>query len=74
MEKGNAVTFSEKELEDMLNDIPVTHSTKGRVYTALEDAFIVQVFERRLNKQKAAKKLGISENTLRSRYRVIIGE
>jgi len=74
MEKGKTVTFSEKDLEDMLNDIPVTHSTKGRVYTALEDAFIVQVFERRLNKQKAAKKLGISENTLRSRYRVIIGE
>ena len=74
MEKGTPVVFNEKELEDMLSDIPVTHSTKGRVYTALEDAFIVQVFERRLNKQKSAKKLGISENTLRSRYRVIIGE
>ena len=68
MEKGKPVEIDQEALAAMLADIPAVAESSARRFTATEDAFILAVWERKLNKPVAAKKLGICEGTMRKRY------
>jgi hypothetical protein len=68
MEKGKPVIIDQAKLAEMLDDIPATLGHQGRKYTATEDAFILAVWSQKKDKAIAAKKLGICESSLRSRY------
>ena len=68
MEKGKAVEVDESKLAEMLNSIPVVYSNKKKTFTPTEDAFILAVYKQNKNKGIAAKKIGISSDTMRKRY------
>lgn len=68
MEKGKPVEIDQDLLAQLLEGVPKSVQTQERIYTATEDAFILAIWEKGLNKQIAAKKLNICEGTLRKRY------
>jgi hypothetical protein len=68
MEKGKPVFIDEAALAEMLESVPDGKSTAGREFTPTEDAFIIAVWEKKKNKEIAAKRLGICEVTMRKRY------
>ena len=68
MEKGKPVVIDQEKLAKMLDDVSDSFGRKGHVFTPLEDAFILAVWEKRKNKLEAAKKLGICEASMRARY------
>jgi|WetSurMetagenome_2_1015567.scaffolds.fasta_scaffold1858813_1 hypothetical protein len=74
MEKGKAVEVDETKLAEMLNSIPDVTSNKKRIFTPIEDAFILAVYKQNKNKGIAAKKLGTSADTMRRRYVELISK
>lgn len=62
------------ELDAFLEDIPTSRTYNNRVFTAFEDSVILAAWERGLNKEAVAKKLGISYTTVRRRYYELTGK
>jgi hypothetical protein len=68
MEKGKCVEIDEIKLTEMLNSVPDSFFNKSKLFTPIEDAFILAVYKQNKNKEYAAKKLGVSPATMRRRY------
>jgi transcriptional regulator with PAS, ATPase and Fis domain len=73
MESG-VITLDQKALDEFLSDVPTSRTYNNREFTAFEDAAIMAAWERGLNKEAVAKKLGISYTTLRRRYYELTGK
>ena len=66
-----SVEVDESALNEMLSGIQKTERGSRRIFTPTEDAFILAVWYRGLDRHASAKRLGVSEGTMRSRYLVL---
>ena len=71
METKTGIKVNEKEIAAFLDGIPSSSSYNARQFTPREDAIILAVWDQRKNKQAAAKALGISYATMKTRYHLL---